>query len=201
MIEKVAVYLGSSAGNSPKFAANAALLGRRLAEEGIGIVYGGASVGTMWTMASAAIEAGGRVTGVFPRNFKGKKESRERKVEVRAEGLAEMFETADLASRVDKMTELSQACVVLPGSYGTMHELFCWLLGHQLQQHSKPLFILNTDGYYEPLRALFANMSANGFMSASDASIAVFCDTVDEIVTALLHLRTTSQASEPIRPH
>ena len=109
---KVTVYLGSAAGNSPVYADNAAELGRRLAREGVEIVYGGASVGTMWTMASAAIEAGGRVTGVFPKNFKGKKESRDRRIEVRAQGLAEMVETPDLASRVAKMTELGQACIV-----------------------------------------------------------------------------------------
>ena len=126
VLNKVVVYLGSASGNSPVYADNAAELGRRLAQAGVEIIYGGASVGTMWTMASAAIEAGGKVTGVFPKNFKGKKESRDRRIEVRAQGLAEMVETPDLASRVAKMTELSQACIVLPGSWGTMHELFCW---------------------------------------------------------------------------
>lgn len=186
MFTKVAVYLGSSAGNSPKYVENAAEIGRRLAEAGVEIVYGGASVGTMWTMASAAIGAGGRVTGVFPKNFKGKKESQDRKIEVRAQGLAEMIETPDLASRVDKMTELSQACIVLPGSYGTMHELFCWLLGYQLRVHSKPVFILNTDGYYDPLRELFAGMAGEGFMSVKDSCLARFCNDVDGVIEAVL---------------
>lgn len=186
MFSKVTVYLGSAAGNSPVYADNAAELGRRLAQAGVEIVYGGASVGTMWTMASAAIHAGGRVTGVFPKNFKGKKESQDRRIEVRAQGLAEMVETPDLASRVAKMTELSQACIVLPGSYGTMHELFCWLLGHQLREHAKPVFILNTDGYYDSLRGLFETMVSRGFMSAADAAIPCFCSTVDEIVEKVL---------------
>lgn len=186
MFTKVAVYLGSAAGNSPAYAENAAEIGRRLAEAGVEIVYGGASVGTMWTMASAAIGAGGRVTGVFPKNFKGKKESQDRKIEVRAQGLAEMVETPDLASRVDTMTELSQACIVLPGSYGTMHELFCWLLGYQLRTHSKPVFILNTGGYYDPLRELFAGMAREGFMSAKDSCIARFCNDADEVIEAVL---------------
>ena len=174
MFSKVTVYLGSAAGNSPVYADNASELGRRLA------------VGTMWTMASAAIQAGGRVTGVFPKNFKGKKESQDRRIEVRAQGLAEMIETPDLASRVAKMTELSQACIVLPGSYGTMHELFCWLLGHQLREHAKPVFILNTDGYYDCLRGLFETMASRGFMSAADAAIPCFCSTVDEIIAKVL---------------
>lgn len=186
MFTKVAVYLGSAAGNSPVHADNAAEIGRRLAEAGVEIVYGGASVGTMWTMASAALGAGGKVTGVFPKNFRGKKESQERKIEVRAHGLTEMVETPDLASRVKKMTELSQACVVLPGSYGTMHELFCWLLGYQLREHSKPVFILNAGGYYDPLRELFAGMAREGFMSAKDSCIARFCSTVDEVIEAVL---------------
>lgn len=186
VVKKVVVYLGSAAGNSPVYAENAAELGRRLAQAGVEIVYGGASVGTMWTMASAAIQAGGRVTGVFPKNFKGKKESQDRRIEVRAQGLAEMIETPDLASRVAKMTELSQACIVLPGSYGTMHELFCWLLGHQLREHAKPVFILNTDGYYDCLRGLFETMASRGFMSAADAAIPCFCSTVDEIIAKVL---------------
>ena len=186
MIHKVTIYLGSAAGNSPVYAENAAELVHRLAQAGVEIVYGWASVGTMWTMASAAIQAGGRVTGVFPKNFKGKKESQDRRIEVRAQGLAEMIETPDLASRVAKMTELSQACIVLPGSYGTMHELFCWLLGHQLREHAKPVFILNTDGYYDCLRGLFETMASRGFMSAADATIPCFCSTVDEIIAKVL---------------
>ena len=170
MFSKVTVYLGSAAGNSPVYADNASELGRRLAQAGVEIVYG----------------AGGRVTGVFPKNFKGKKESQDRRIEVRAQGLAEMVETPDLASRVAKMTELSQACIVLPGSYGTMHELFCWLLGHQLREHAKPVFILNTDGYYDCLRGLFETMASRGFMSAADAAIPCFCSTVDEIIAKVL---------------
>ena len=174
VLNKVVVYLGSAAGNSPVYADNAAELGRRLAQAGVEIIYGGASVGTMWTMASAAIEAGGKVTGVFPKNFKGKKESRDRRIEVRAQGLAEMVETPDLASRVAKMTELSQA-------------LFCWLLGRQLCEHSKPVFILNTDGYYDSLRELFAIMASRGFMSDADAAIPCFCSTVGEVVEKVLN--------------
>ena len=166
VVKKVVVYLGSAAGNSPVYADNAAELGRRLTQAGVEIVYGGASVGTMWTMASAAIQAGGRVTGVFPKNFKGKKESQDRRIEVRAQGLAEMIETPDLASRVAKMTELSQACIVLPGA--------------------KPVFILNTDGYYDCLRGLFETMAFRGFMSAADAAIPCFCSTVDEVVAKVL---------------
>lgn len=184
-IDKITVFLGSASGNSPKYAENAAELGRRLAEAGMEMVYGGASVGTMWVLASSALEAGGHVTGVFPKNFKGKREAQEHGTEVRAHGLTEMIETPDLASRVEKMTELGDACIVLPGSYGTMHELFSWLVGYQVRKHSKPVFILNTDGYYDSLRELFTAMSSNGFMSAKDAGIACFCTTVDEIMEAI----------------
>ena len=98
-----------------------------------------------------------------------------------------MVETPDLASRVAKMTELSQACIVLPGSWGTMHELFCWLLGRQLCEHSKPVFILNTDGYYDSLRELFTTMASRGFMSEADAAIPCFCSTVGEVVEKVLN--------------
>lgn len=189
MIERVVVYLGASGGNRPEYAENAARLGRLLAQNGIEIIYGGSCVGTMWAMASAALEAGGKVTGVYPENFRGRKEMREKGVEVKACGLTRMIGTPDLASRIAKMEELSQACIVMPGSCGTMHEFFCWMLGHQLNGHAKPLFIVNTGGYYSPLKELLGNMAASGFMSAGDASLAVFCDTVEDAVNAVVAVR------------
>lgn len=185
-IKKITVYLGSAPGFSPEFTENAGTLGRRLAEEGIGIIYGGACVGTMWAMADAALKAGGKVTGVFPENFRGKVEYRDRNIEVMAHGLSSMILTNDLDSRIRTMIELGQACIILPGSFGTMHELFTHMLGLQLKDHAKPVFILNWKGYYDPLKSLIGNMVSNGFMPRSNSDAVIYRENVDELIKAVL---------------
>lgn len=184
-MKTVAVYLGSSDGFSPVFSDNAAKVGRMLAENGIGIVYGGASVGTMWAMASAALESGGQVTGVFPENFRGRKEYRDRNIEIKASGLTQMICVKNLEDRIKVMTELSEACIILPGSFGTMHELFSHIVGLQLGLHAKPVFILDLDGYYSPLRQLAENMVDNGFMPERHRALLRFCSSVEELEAEL----------------
>lgn len=185
MMETVAVYLGSSDGFSPVFAETAANVGRMLAEKGIGIVYGGASVGTMWAMASAALEAGGKVTGVFPENFHGRREYRDHNIEIRASGLTQMVYVKDLEERIRVMADLSEACIILPGSFGTMHELFSHMVGLQLGFHAKPVYILDLDGYYSPLKQLAGNMVKNGFMPERHMSMLRFCSNVEELAGML----------------
>lgn len=185
MPKKIVVYLGSSEGNSPKFKRNAEELGGKLVKANFEIIYGGASVGTMRALADGALDAGGYVTGVFPKNFKGKKEVAAKGVEVRYNKLSKIIETDGLSDRIAKMEEMSDACVILPGSYGTMNELFIYLLNRQLAYHEKQIYVLNTDGYYNPLRDLISNMADNGFISRADGNLLVFCNEVDDIVSLL----------------
>jgi uncharacterized protein (TIGR00730 family) len=176
MVKRVAVYLGSRPGNREVFLNFAYKLGIYLASKKVEVIYGGASVGTMGALAKGVKEGGGRIIGVFPQGFKGKKENSEKGIEVRDNTISEMIETDTLSSRIEKMNEMSDACIVLPGSFGTMNELFEYAIGLQLEMHKKAIHIINIDGFYDPLKDLISNIIDNGFMPSSDRDLLKFYD-------------------------
>ncbi len=189
MIKNVAIYLGSKIGNSAIFALTAKSLGKELAANGYNIIYGGASVGTMKELADAAILAGGKVTGVFPDNFKGKKESREKRLEIKHKGLTDMIIVKDMSERKRVMEENSDCCIILPGSFGTLDELFEYTVHRQLEFHFKPVFILNTEGYYNPLREQIENMVKHGFLREEETALITYCLSVEEMISVLKNTR------------
>lgn len=184
-MKNVAVYLGSAPGCKEIYKGLAYELGCRIASAGVAIVYGGAAVGTMGALADGAASAGGRVIGVFPRGFLGTKEVRESGLEVVQQGLSEFIETADFAERKQVMEDLSDGCIVLPGSFGTLDELFTYACNRAIDKHMKPILIFNFEGYYDPLKQLLTNMQEAGFMKPFMATAITFCDTVEEIVEAV----------------
>ena len=186
-IKTVAVYLGSRTGAGRKYVENAYALGRLLAEKGIGIVYGGASVGTMKALAEGAAEAGGEIIGVFPAGFKGKKDNADAGIPVGPEGvrLTQTIFVKDIAERIATMERLSDAMIFLPGSFGTMTEAFSWMEEWQLGYHTKPAFILNTDGFYDGLLAQMRKMIAEGFMDGGDMDYLAACATPEILVAKL----------------
>lgn len=145
MVKSVCVFCGSNHGSRPAYTAAAQELGQVLARRGIRLVYGGGHVGLMGALASAALAAGGQVTGVIT----GALEDRE----LAHPGVADMRVVASLAERKALMAELADAFVVLPGGYGTLDELFEVLVWAQFHTHSKPCGLLNVAGYYDPLVA------------------------------------------------
>lgn len=184
MIKNVAVYLGSKPGKSPVFLETAYQMGELLATHQYHIIYGGANVGTMKALADGALQGGGRVTGVFPDNFKGKKEVREQGIEIEHNRLSEMIKVQDMQQRKRVMEQMSDCCIILPGSFGTLDELFEYAVHHQLGYHSKPIIILNTNGYYTPMRDLINNMRVNGFIPPQE-NIFIYCDTAKEVLDVL----------------
>ncbi|MBR5033979.1 MAG: TIGR00730 family Rossman fold protein [Bacteroidales bacterium] len=186
-IKTVAVYLGSRTGAGRKYVENAYRLGQLLAENGIRIVYGGASVGTMKALADGAAASGGEIIGVFPAGFKGKKDNADAGIDVGPEGvsLTETIFVEDIAERIATMENLADAMVFLPGSFGTMTEAFSWMEEWQLGYHTKPALILNTDGYYDGLLAQFAKMIDEGFMDGCDMDHLSACTTPEELVAKL----------------
>ena len=172
-IKTVAVYLGSRAGRRPEYVRNANRLGQLLATSGIGIVYGGASVGTMKALAEGALAAGGSVTGVFPEGFTGNKGNLAAGIDVSPAslGLTRVVYVKDLPERIAAMQRLSDAMVFLPGSFGTMTEVFFWMEDWQLGWSRKPAFVLNTGGYYDGLLEQMHTMTREGFMDPMDASL------------------------------
>lgn len=164
-VMRVAVYAGSSMGSRPEFAAAAADLGRSLAQAGVGIVYGGASVGLMGVLADAAMTAGGEVIGVIPKVLVD--------AEVAAEGLTRLEIVDTMHTRKARMAELGDAFVALPGGFGTLEELFEVLTWGKLRLHRKPVALLDVAGFWEPLLAFLDAQVADGFVPAASRATLV----------------------------
>ncbi len=157
-MKAVCVYCGSSLGARSAYSDRAALLGTRLAREGLSLVYGGGNVGLMGIAADAALAAGGEVIGVIPEQLVG--------WEVAHRGLTRLEVVATMHERKARMFDLSDAFVALPGGFGTLDEMFEMLTWRQLGLGDKPCAFLDVDGYYAPLMAMLDRMRSEGFLRA-----------------------------------
>ena len=155
-LRSVCVYCGSGFGGDPAFRTAAAALGRALAEAGIGLVYGGGNVGLMGTVAHAALDAGGHVTGIIPDFLK----SRERMLE----DIQETVVVSDMHTRKRLMFDRADAFVALPGGIGTLEELVEQMTWAQLGRHAKPILLLTINGFWDPLLSLLDHMREHGFL-------------------------------------
>jgi uncharacterized protein (TIGR00730 family) len=153
---RVAVFLGSAVGRQPEYAAAAADFGASLARAGVGIVYGGASVGLMGAMANAALAAGGEVTGVIPGSLFA--------AEVPHPGLTRMEVVGSMHERKALMAGLADGFAALPGGLGTLDELFEILTWQQIGLHAKPVALVDVNGFWDPLSALLDELTATGFV-------------------------------------
>jgi len=155
-IKTVCVYCGSGPGNNPHFIEAAKAFGKALADEGVGLVYGGGSVGLMGAVATSVLENGGRVTGIIP-EFLVRREHALTTAQ-------EMIVTHDMHERKRLMFERSDAFVALPGGVGTLEELVEQLTWQQLGRHTKPVLLANIDGFWEPLLGLIEHMRSTAFI-------------------------------------
>jgi uncharacterized protein (TIGR00730 family) len=184
MMQAVCVFCGSSFGDKPIYRKTAERMGRTLAERGLTLVYGGGNVGLMGVMADAALEAGGRVVGVIPRALVD--------WEVAHDGLTELVVVPSMHERKARMAEASDAFIALPGGYGTFEEFCEVLTWSQLGLHRKPCGVLNVDGYYDPLLALFARAVQDRFLGEDHRDLVL----ADTDVDALLDRVATYQPVE-----
>jgi uncharacterized protein (TIGR00730 family) len=155
-IRHICVYCGSNGGANPAYTAAAHTLGAAMAKAGIGLVYGGGSLGLMGVVARAVLENGGRVVGIIPA-FLSEKERMLREAD-------ELIVVEDMHQRKKLMFDKSDAFVALPGGIGTLEELVEQLTWAQLGRHNKPIVLANIDGFWTPLLALFAHMREEGFI-------------------------------------
>ena len=155
-MKNICVYCGSNPGRLPDYREAARLLGHELAARGLGLVYGGASVGVMGAVADAVLEKGGRATGVIPYSLATK--------EVSHDGLDELFVVDSMHERKAKMAELSDGFIALPGGWGTIEEIFEMLTWAQLGFHEKPCGLLNVSSYYNHLFAFLENAIGEHFV-------------------------------------
>lgn len=183
---RAAVYLGSHCGNSPVYCESAFELGRKLALKGIGVIYGGTNVGTMGALYRGVASAGGECIGIFPEGFKGRPALVHEGAQIMQEGLTQMISAKDFPERKRMMEDMSDCCIALPGSWGTMDELFAYATSTQLQMNGgKRVFVLNTCGYYDDLKAQLSKMDREGFIDADARNLIRFCDTLDELISLI----------------
>jgi uncharacterized protein (TIGR00730 family) len=176
-IKRIVVYCGANVGNNPAYAAAARTLGRTLAEQGIGLVYGGGGVGLMGIVADAALAAGGEVIGVIPEALKA--------LEVGHNGLTAMHVVPDMHSRKAMMLGLADAVIAMPGGFGTMDELFEALTWSQLDYHRKLCGLLNVAGFYDHLLAWIDHSVAVGLVKSANLGLIVSGTTVDQVLAGL----------------
>ncbi len=168
LIQRLAVFCGSSAGERPVYAEAAQAMGRTLAERGIGIVFGGGSVGLMGVVADAALEAGGEVIGVIPHALAAR--------EVDHRGLTELHKVDTMHERKALMAELSDGFIALPGGLGTMEELFEVWTWAQLGIHRKPVGLLNAAGFYDDLLQFLNRAVVEGFVRGTHREMLVVAE-------------------------
>jgi uncharacterized protein (TIGR00730 family) len=155
-IRTVCVYCGSGPGTDPAFVEAARTFGKILADEGVGLVYGGGSLGLMGALANSVLDHGGHVTGVIPEFLT----VRERKL-TRAQ---EVIVTPDMHARKRIMFERSDAFIALPGGIGTLEETVEMMTWAQLGRHHKPILLTNIRRFWDPLCALIDHMKQLEFI-------------------------------------
>ncbi|WP_426163608.1 TIGR00730 family Rossman fold protein [Sandarakinorhabdus sp. DWP1-3-1] len=155
MIRSLLLFCGSRTGHDPAQAALAVALGRLLAERGVALVYGGGGVGLMGLAARSALAAGGTVIGIIPQALMT--------AEIAQAGLSEMHVVATLHERKALMHACADAILALPGSIGTLDELFESMTWRELGIHDKPIWLMGANGYWTPLLALLGHLAAEGY--------------------------------------
>lgn len=155
-MKKIAVFCGSKVGTDPEYSKVAQALGQELAERNIELVYGGGGIGLMGIVADAALDSGGRVTGVIPEKLY--------EMEVAHMGLSELYRVKTMHERKALMADLSDGFIALPGGIGTLEELTEVLTWAQIGYHNKPCALLNVNGYFDHFISFFDQMEEKGFL-------------------------------------
>jgi uncharacterized protein (TIGR00730 family) len=181
-MKRICVFCGSNAGNNPVYRTAAEKLGRLLAARGIELVYGAGNIGLMGAVADACLDSGGTVIGVIPEALMGK-EVAGRAVDHRALTRIEIVDS--MHTRKARMAELSDGFIALPGGFGTFEE-FCEILTWgQLGFHVKPMGLLNVNGFYDPLLALFDKAVEEGFLRAQNRAMALADTDIEKLLATM----------------
>ncbi len=183
-LTRLCVFCGSSPGARPEYRQAAAALGAALARRSLGLVYGGARVGLMGAVADAALEAGGRVTGVIPRALVGK--------EIAHPGLSELRVVGSMHERKQLMAELADGFIALPGGMGTLEEFTEILTWAQLGLHRKPCGLLNVRDYFAPYMAMLDHAVAERFVSPAHRAMLLVAGDADALLERFASYRAPS---------
>jgi uncharacterized protein (TIGR00730 family) len=176
-IRTVCVYCGSGPGTDPAFMESARRLGELMALDGVGLVYGGGSLGMMGAVAKSVLDHGGQVTGIIPAFLQDKEHT--------LVGAQEVIVTPDMHVRKQTMFERADAFVALPGGIGTLEELVEQLTWAQLGRHKKPILILNINGFWDPLCGLLDHMRKLEFIRHDLSFSLLVAETPAEVLPKL----------------
>ncbi|MCM3445846.1 MULTISPECIES: LOG family protein [Bacillus] len=173
-MKTICVFAGSNPGVNEEYKRKAAELGEYMAEQGIGLVYGGSRVGLMGTVADALMAGGGKAVGVMPSGlFSG---------EVVHQNLTELIEVSGMHERKAKMSELADGYIAMPGGFGTYEELFEVLCWAQIGIHQKPIGLYNVNGYFEPMMKMVKYSIQEGFSNESHLKLIHSSSRPDELI-------------------
>ena len=177
-INTICVYCGSSPGKSPAFIAAAQELGKEIAQRGIGMVYGGASVGLMGEVARAVLAGGGKVTGVIPQVLADQ--------EVAFRDLDDLIVVGSMHARKARMAELADGFIAMPGGFGTFDEFFEMLTWAQLGLHAKPCGLLNIENYFEHLNIFLDHAVHEMFIHAPHREMVLTASKVGDLLDQMV---------------
>lgn len=173
-MKAVAVFCGSSLGNDERIINQSKELGKEFVNRQITLIYGGSKIGIMGTVAKEVIDAGGKTVGVIPKFLKTK--------EIVNNHLTELIITENMHDRKVIMYEKSDGFIIIPGGFGTMDEFFEITTWGQLGLHTKPIGILNSNGYYDALISQCKTMVATGFLKQENLDAVVIDSTIEGLL-------------------
>lgn len=176
-MKKIAVFCGSSKGFKPVYAEHARELGTYLAQNNIGMIYGGGKIGLMGILADTILKFKGEVIGVIPGLL--------RHEEVAHTEITEMIVTKKMSKRKVKISKLADGYIALPGGFGTLDEIFEALTLGQLGIESKPVGLLNTNGYFNPILDQLSLMVKEGFLKETNRNMLLVSDSVTDLLNQM----------------
>ena len=176
-IRKICVYCGSGPGTDPAFVESARAFGAILAKNGVGLVFGGGTVGIMGAIAKSVLDHGGTVTGIIPEFLVAREHA--------MRGADNLIVTRDMHERKRKMFEMADAFVAMPGGIGTLEEVVEQITWVQLGRHRKPILLANIKNFWEPLCALIDHMKHLKFIRDDLNFDLLVADKVEDILPML----------------
>lgn len=190
-LNSITVYCGSNYGSIPNYCQDARKIGELIAKRGSRLVYGGGNIGMMGAVADSALAHGGEVIGVIPTFLREK--------EVAHTGLTELIESPDMPARKAKLIELADGFITLAGGLGTYEELFEVLSLVQLERTHKPIGLLNTCGFFDPLITMLQQTADNGFMPHANLELFCISDDPADLLEKMQH-HTPPKAQKWLTP-
>ncbi len=176
-MKRLCVFCGANSGHDPRYGEAAAALGRGIAQAGLGLVYGGASIGLMGAVADAALAEGGEVIGVIPQTLVAR--------EVAHHGLSDLRVVTSMHERKALMADLSDGFIALPGGVGTLEELFeVWTWSH-LGLHRKPCGLLDVAGFYSGLGRFIDHVQQEGFLRDGVRNMLLMAEDPTQMIAAM----------------